>query len=159
MSGVTVAVSEGISRWLRRGRPGSGTPTQVADSKAVTGDHDEPATPEDDRPGAGRLRAVRGPVVGHEPPPRIRLCREWKGPTVADLLRDEYVARLPGQVRSALHHLERADLRAAEQALPGEFAPLLPGPAPSRTARRLAAAAVVIAAVLAAFALAAWMGA
>lgn len=78
---------------------------------------------------------------------------------MADLLRDEYVARLPGQVRSALHHLERADLRAAEQALPGEFAPLLPGPAPSRTARRLAAAAVVIAAVLAAIALAAWMGA
>jgi hypothetical protein len=74
-----------------------------------------------------RLRAVDGPVHGSVPPPAVRLVREFKGLTVADLLRDELVERLPGQVRSALHHAERGDWRAAEQALPGEFAPLLVG--------------------------------
>jgi hypothetical protein len=79
-----------------------------------------------------RLRAVDGPVHGSVPPPAVRLVREFKGLTVADLLRDDLVERLPGQVRSALHHAERGDWRAAEQALPGEFAPLLVGPGHGR---------------------------
>lgn len=88
------------------------------------------------RGGAG-LRPVRGGAGAAEPPPPVRLVREWKGPTVADLLRDEYAARLPGEVRSALRHLESGDFAAAEAQLPGEFAPILPGPALRRRRRTL----------------------
>lgn len=91
----------------------------------------------DDRGGAKpRLRAVDGPVRGSTPPPPVRLVREFKGLTVADLLRDELVERLPGQVRSALRHAERGDWEAAERALPGEFAPVLAGPGHHRRSRR-----------------------
>jgi hypothetical protein len=98
-------------------------------------------------------------VAGAEPPPPVHLWREFKGPTVADLLRDEFVARLPGRARAALRHVERGDWRAAERALPGEFAPVLPGPRRARGARRLVVALVAVAAVAAAIALAAWIGA
>jgi hypothetical protein len=96
---------------------------------------DEATEPGD---GAGRnapWQAVPPASGDGSPPPPVRLLREWKGLTVADLLRDEIVERLPGQLRSALQHLERRDFAAAERAVPGEFAPLLPGPGAARTGR------------------------
>lgn len=84
-----------------------------------------------------RLRCVDGPLPGAEPPPHVHLRREFKGLTVADLLRPEIVDRLPGQVRSVIHHLQRGDLQAAEQAMPGDFAPVLRGPGHGRLSRRL----------------------
>jgi len=84
--------------------------------------------------------------------------REWKGSTVADLLRDEFAARLPGEVRSALRHFEAGDLAAADARLPGEFAAILPGPARRRpSARSLFGALVVaLAAATAAWARGGW---
>ena len=103
-----------------------------------------------------RLRAVRGPVATEdapEAPPPVRLRREFKGLTVADLLRDEVVDSLPGQVRSALEHIERGDLAAAERALPGHFATVLEGPGHRRRSRPgwlvvVGLAAVVVGALL-----------
>jgi hypothetical protein len=100
------------------------------------------------------LQRVAGPIDRSVPPPRVTLRREFKGLTVADLLQHETAERLPGRVRSALLHLERGDLRAAEQALPGEFRPLLQGPGHVRRARRrlvlwLTAAAIGVAAIVA----------
>lgn len=70
-------------------------------------------------------------------PAEVRLLREFKGPTVRELTDDADLAvQLPGQVRSALQHLERGDLAAAEQALPGRFAAVLPGPGHRRAAGR-----------------------
>jgi hypothetical protein len=92
------------------------------------------------------LRAVDGPLGPAEPLPGVRLHREFKGLTVLDLMRDELVARLPGQVRSALRHIERGDFAAAERALPGEWAPVLPGPG-RRRRRWLLPVAVLAAAV------------
>lgn len=81
------------------------------------------------RDARARLRAVDGPVNGRPPAaPPVRLVREFKGLTVADLLRDELADRLPGQVRSALSAMEQGDWRTAERTLPGAFAPVLPGP-------------------------------
>lgn len=125
----------------------------------VTGENDDGAPRDGAAAGGPRLRVVQGPVAGDEPPPPVRLWREWKGPTVADLLRDEFAARLPGVVRTACRHIERGDLRAAEQALPGEFARVLAGPRRVRGSRRLAVALVALAAVAAAAALAKWVGA
>ncbi len=82
-------------------------------------------------------------------PPTVRLVREFKGLTVADLLRDEIVERLPGQARHVLRQIERGDLAAAERALPGEFAPVLAGPAPKRARRWVLIAVVGLAAVAA----------
>ncbi len=109
----------------------------------MTGDRDEPdpdgpAEPDARFAGAGRfpLRRVDG-VAGDRPPsPEVRLYREFKGLTVADLLRAEIAERLPGQVRRALHHLERGDLAAADEVLPGAFPPILAGPGSARIARR-----------------------
>ncbi|HEB53940.1 MAG TPA: hypothetical protein ENI87_11865 [bacterium] len=105
----------------------------------MTGERDEPADEgAGDGSGAFRLRVVRGPVVG-EPPaesPPVRLRREFKGLTVADMYREEIVKKLPGQVRSALHHLERGDLAAAERALPGHFAAVYAGPGHGHRRRR-----------------------
>lgn len=123
----------------------------------MTGDHDDATTPGKAPSGPPRLQAVRGPLVGQVQPPAVRLWREWKGVTVADLQRDEFVARLPGQVQSALRHLERGDLRAADAALPGDFAPVLPGPGAVRSRHRLVVALVAVAAVLAAVLFVAWM--
>ncbi|MCB9877169.1 MAG: hypothetical protein H6835_06150 [Planctomycetes bacterium] len=120
----------------------------------MTGETDEP----DEAHGSGaagpRLRAVQGPLDGPGgPPPEVRLLREFKGLTVADLGRDEILARLPGQVRSALRHIERGELDAAERALPGHFAKVLEGPRPARSRRwgaaiLISALAVVTAALL-----------
>lgn len=82
------------------------------------------------------LRRVEGPIAAAGGPPPVQLLREYKGLTVADLGRDEIVERLPGQVRTALHHLQRGDVAAAERALPGEFCPLLNGPGSQRRSRR-----------------------
>jgi hypothetical protein len=125
----------------------------VVDSTAVTGDADDKEPPAEAAPPAPRLVAVVGPRQPTEPPPSVRLRREFKGLTVADLQRDEVVERLPGQVRSALRHLQRGDVAAAERALPGEFAPVLAGPGHRRPSRRVLVAAIVglilLAAVLA----------
>ncbi len=76
-----------------------------------------------------------GPLGSPEPPRATKLRREFKGLTVADLLVAELAEQLPGRVRSALHQLERGDLAAAERALPGEFARVLPGPGHRRRRR------------------------
>ncbi len=96
------------------------------------------------------LRAVDGPLGPTEPPRATRLRREFKGLTVADLHCAELVERLPGRVRSALRHLERGDLAAAERVLPGEFAPVLPGPGHRRRRQSQRTLAVVLAVLLAA---------
>jgi hypothetical protein len=82
------------------------------------------------------LQCVAGPIDREVPPPRVMLRREFKGLTVADLLQHEIADRLPGKARSALQHLLRGDLEAAERSLPGEFAPLLRGPGHVRRSRR-----------------------
>lgn len=105
-----------------------------------------------------RLRAVRGPLAPPEPRPPVHLWREWKGLTVADLLRDEVAGKLPGQVMSALRHAQRGDWQRADAALPGEFAPVLPGPRSARGSHRWLVVILAIAAVMAAVALATWMG-
>ncbi|MBK8098570.1 MAG: hypothetical protein IPK26_15780 [Planctomycetes bacterium] len=79
------------------------------------------------------------------PRPAVRLRRELKLPTVADLIRDDdAVRRLPGQARSALRHVQIGNLAAAETALPGGFAAVLPGPGEQRRARRRAARKVAV---------------
>lgn len=103
------------------------------------------------RPTGPRLSRVEGPLGPVEPPPSVRLCREWKGLTVADLLRDEVVDRLPGQVRSALRHIDRGDFAAADRVMPGHHAPVLAGPGHRHRSRKwLLAAATLLAVVLAA---------
>lgn len=143
----------------RRGPLCSGGRWPRSDSRGVNERGDERTGETSGRGGAG-LRPVPGAPGGAEPPPPVRLVREWKGPTVADLLRDEYAARLPGEVRSALRHLEAGELAAAEARLPGEFAAILPGPA-SRRRRRSARATfgvliVALAAAAAAMARGGW---
>jgi hypothetical protein len=118
----------------------------MADTQAVTADAGDERRPESaDRGNDGGngptrplLTRVDGPLAGQPNPPTVTLHREFKGLTVADLLRSEIVDRLPGQVRSALQHLQRGDFAAAERALPGEFAPVLPGPGHRRAERRAA---------------------
>lgn len=92
------------------------------------------------RPPASPWRALPPAprVPGGDPEVAVRLCREWHGLTVADLLRPDLAERLPGQVRSALRHLERGDLPAALQQLPEACAPVLPGPGHRRTEQRRA---------------------
>lgn len=112
----------------------------AVDTRQVTGDGEdgnEDAAAADRKGRLGpRLHRVEGPLGAAEDPPAVQLRREWKGLTVADLLRPEIVDRLPGQVRSALHHLQRGDLAAADRALPGVEVPVLPGPGHRRAERR-----------------------
>ena len=80
---------------------------------------------------AGDLRVVKGAGLGgglSDPLPQVRLRREFKGLTVADLQRDEILSRLPGQVRSVLEHVEEGNYAAAERVLPGSFGNVLVGP-------------------------------
>lgn len=141
----------------------SSAPAVVVDSVLMLGDGDErePGAAESAEPAAPsakprpRLARVDGPLDPAELPPEVRLRREFKGLTVADLARADLAEQLPGQVRRALHHLQRGNFAAAEQALPGRFAPVLAGPGHRRHRRRFAVAvmtalAVVIAAALAA---------
>jgi hypothetical protein len=106
------------------------------------------------------LRVVSGPVMLVEEPeraPPVRLRREFKGLTVADLHRDEVASRLPGQVRSALNDIERGDFDAAERALPGEFVSVLAGPGYHRRYRWREFAIVAVLAVLTGSAIASWL--
>jgi len=122
--------------------------------------HDEDSDGRNDANGSGprhRLLRVEGPLPEAEPPPAVRLCREWKGPTVADLLRDEIVDRLPGQVRSALRHIERGDFAAASDALPGSFAAVLQGPGHRRRSRRRRIVILLLVAAIVATAIAPWV--
>lgn len=118
--------ASGWPRWLQGWGSGG---RYVGD---VSGDHDDNGRPGDaDGTAPARLRVVSGPVAATdamEPVPEVRVRREFKGLTVADLHREEIASRLPGQVRSALHHLEDGDVAAAEQAMPGQFAKVLTGP-------------------------------
>lgn len=104
----------------------------------MTDDQDQPT-------GAGRplaeklprLRAVEGPVPPTPEatgPPPVRLRREFKGLTVADIQQEEVAKMLPGQVRSALAWIERGDFVAAERALPGQLATIIEGPGHGRRA-------------------------
>ncbi|MCK5941943.1 MAG: hypothetical protein KAI24_08255 [Planctomycetes bacterium] len=124
-------------------------------------EHDEPTGADAARPGgASRLRVVQGPVPSateREQRPPVRLRREFKGLTVADLHREELARRLPGQVRSALHHIEQGDLRAAEQAVPGRFAEILEGPGCRRRGRWGWFVGLGLAAVATAAALVRWL--
>ena len=126
------------------------------DNTAVTGDDDK-EPPADAAPRVVHLQALPGQSQLPETPGEVRLLREFKGLTVADLERDDVVARLPGQVRSALRHLRRGDLAAAEQAMPGEFAPVLAGPGHRSSVSRRLAVAVGVLALTAAAALAYWL--
>lgn len=113
-----------------------------------------------DAKGPSHLRVVLGPVAAAdvlEQVPPVRLRREFKGLTVADLHRDEVANRLPGQVRSALNHIERGDLDAAERALPGQFAKVLAGPGYRRRYRWPEFAIVAVLAVLTGSAIASWL--
>lgn len=76
---------------------------------------------------------------------------------MADLHREEIVSRLPGQVRSALNHIERGDLDAAERALPGQFATVLAGPGYRRRYRFRAFGILAVLAVAIGSALATWL--
>lgn len=127
----------------------------------VSGDHDDSGRPgEADGTAPSRLRVVSGPAVAAdpaEPVAEIRIRREFKGLTVADLHREEIASRLPGQVRSALQNLENGDVPAAEQAMPGEFANVLVGPGHRRRNRWRAFVIVGIVAVAAGSAIASWL--
>jgi hypothetical protein len=84
-----------------------------------------------DGPREGRLRALppQQPESGAPPPrPSVRLRRELKLPTVAELLHEDAALRLPGQVRSAIRPLQEGDLARADAALPGTFGHVIPGP-------------------------------
>ncbi|MEO6594229.1 MAG: hypothetical protein ABIP94_05705 [Planctomycetota bacterium] len=139
----------------------------TADSKAVTGDGDDGdgdaqhggtfGAPRDASAAGQKLRRVEGPMGDPEPPTTLRLRREFKGLTVADLLRDEIVERLPGQVRSALRSVQAGDFAAAERALPGEFATVLPGPGHRRGERRRSVLLLMLVAALAAMLASAWI--
>jgi len=130
----------------------------VVDSVGVTAhsgdDGDGLPPPSDDtggnQPPGPRLHSSRQPPGPLEPPTAVPLRREYKGLTVADLWREDLVARLPGQVRSALRHIQNGDLAAADRALPGDFAPVLPGPGHRRaeTRRRRLLWVVLLGAVL-----------
>ncbi|MSR37270.1 MAG: hypothetical protein EXS02_00315 [Planctomycetes bacterium] len=84
-----------------------------------------------------RLQPVPADGVPAKVALSVRLLREFKGLLVKDLLADATLAeQLPGRARSALAHLERGDLAAAERALPGHFATLLPFPRSQRKRER-----------------------
>lgn len=127
----------------------------------VTGEKDETETTgEPDGKAPSHLRVVSGPARPDEAPaqpPAVRLRREFKGLTVADLHREEIARRLPGQARSALDHIENGELDAAERALPGQFAKVLEGPGHRRRHRYRTFAVVAVLAVLTGAAIATWL--
>lgn len=99
------------------------------------------------------LQALHGGGgVGDLPPTAVRLVREYKGPTVADLMRDDaLVAALPGRVRSVLQQLERGDFGSADAAMDATGGRILSGPfTPRRWRRRWLLAMLGAAAVAAA---------
>lgn len=84
-------------------------------------------------PGAAGLRLLPPPASADpdpEPVPGTRLIREFKGPTVEDLI-DGSARRseeLPGQVQRVLAALESGDLPGAEAALDESLGSVLHGP-------------------------------
>lgn len=70
------------------------------------------------------------------PAPEVRLHREFKGLTVADLMRLEIAERLPGQVQRALRQIQSGAFAAADESLPGAFPPIYAGPGSTRARRR-----------------------
>jgi hypothetical protein len=65
-----------------------------------------------------------------ETAPEVRLIREFKGPTVEDLLEEESVnsQKLPAQVRDVLHAIESGDYQTASSRLDESIGGLLRGP-------------------------------
>ena len=97
-----------------------GRHAQVTINLSVTPDSEDPTQSERAVTLArARLHVVEGPVPSADDAadmPPIRLRREFKGLTVADLHTEEVALLLPGQVCSALEHIEIGDLAAAERA-------------------------------------------
>jgi hypothetical protein len=148
-------VDAGRASWLQRSRlVGRYKANVTAEDDEREGQHDSLGK------ASSRLRVVSGPLLRggvHEPVPAIRLRREFKGLTVADLHRDEIVRLLPGQVRSALNHIERGELDAAERALHGQFATVLAGPGYRRRYRFGAFGILAVLAVAIGGAIATWL--
>lgn len=137
--------------------PASGGARDRTDTRAMTAGCDD-SDGDGPQPAGGGLRALPGSGLATGDLPPVRLVREFKGPTVADLLRDEFAARLPGQAWSALRRIEDGDFAAAEAALPGEFAPILPGPGGRARGRRWRALILVAVLAFAAAAVVAALG-
>ncbi len=117
--------------------------------------HDGGGPPDQDPGGGDQATRWQSVVSAHGPAdaaPTVRLRREFKGLTVRDLVADAGLDdQLPGVVRSALAHIERGNLAAAESVLPGHFAPVLDGPGRDyRHARRRFVRWIAIAALAAA---------
>lgn len=93
---------------------------------------EDPVGDDKEAPESGQglqLRSLPGGGRAPADPLEVRLRREFKGLTVADLVTDLALSeRLPGQVRSALERIEEGDLAAADQLLPGHFGNVLAGP-------------------------------
>jgi len=96
-------------------RSGSGTRPRTVDTTVVTADPEEavPATRSNPWP---CLQIVEGSRPGPEPVPATRLCREWKGVLLADVMRGAAVSALPGEVR---HEPTGAGVSAVVLAGPG----------------------------------------
>ena len=91
----------------------------------------------------------------------MRLVREWKGPTVRDVLaaHDSAVEPLPGRVHAVAERVRAGDHAGAERRLDEALASLLPGPgsrAAPRRARRVAWFALALALLLALAAVLGW---
>jgi hypothetical protein len=73
-------------------------------------------------------RDARAPGPDDAPP--VRLVREWKGPTVRDVLaaQDATSERLPGRVHAVAERARAGDYAGAERRLDATLAALLPGP-------------------------------
>jgi hypothetical protein len=112
---------------------------------------------DDDQGGGGsgtgkRVPMPFGPALsgGGQPTVDVRLRREFKGLTVEELVADLGIdEQLPGRVQSALEAIRRGDLRAAEDALPGRFGAVLPGPGHRAGTHRRRAFWIVVAALAA----------
>ena len=80
---------------------------------------------------AERMRALPPDPGGEEPKPcpPTRLVREFKGPTIEDLIvEDEEVDLLPGRVQAVLRAIEQGDLARADRGLDRAVGSLIPGP-------------------------------
>lgn len=76
----------------------------------------------------------------HEPPPTIQLIREFKRPTVDDLIRsEETLERLPVQLRRVVQAVSMSELRRAEERLDRALGQLHEGPGYRRRRRWRAA--------------------
>jgi hypothetical protein len=84
---------------------------------------------------AGFLLLRGGGDTGESP---VKLVREFKGPSVRDLLHadPEELDLLPGRVRAMAMALEDEDLAEAERRIDRALGSILPGPTPTRGRRR-----------------------